>query len=101
MPVGYLLICEGEKTECHLHGPRILAEILSEKEYQRVKNGTLVAMSDGALLSLSARLEEGETIELRRPDFERDFQAFGVPVNETGEIVSLRDLLNTKGRLPS
>lgn len=88
---------DGEQREVHLEGRRILAELLSEDEFARVENGSLVAVTpDGDLLDLSARLQQGDRLILRPPRMERDFQSFGFPVNRAGDIVRVAELLRVR-----
>jgi len=69
----YTLVVDGKIKDIHLGGERTLAEILSEDEYQGIRNGVLIAIHKGGILSLTSRLESQEqsgTIRLLHPEDE-------------------------------
>ena len=92
--MSYMVQKNGKKTERFHAGDVRLAELLTEEEYDRVSEGTLVALgTDGALLDLSSPLADGQEIVLRPPCPESDFKGFGFSINSAGEVVGISELM--------
>lgn len=66
--MSYFVNKNGQRTERHLAGPLRLAELLSDDEYARFQNGSLIALGPNeTLLSLSSPIPEGQETILRPP----------------------------------
>lgn len=66
--MSFIVIIDGKRIERKLEGKRTLAEILTDTEYQRVDEGTLIAVTEnGGIMSYTSPLTEGQTIILRAP----------------------------------
>jgi len=66
--MAFTLIRDGKRTQVHLEGPRTLAEILNQKEYDLLESGQLFAMTEGGgLMELSSPLDRGQVVILERP----------------------------------
>ncbi len=92
--MGFVLIRDGKRIERRLEGSRTLAEILTDGEYKRVQEGSLVALTDGGgLMSLDSPLTEGQTVILRPLQPERDLAGFGFPINRAGDVVGISEML--------
>jgi hypothetical protein len=92
--MGYVVVREGKRIDRQLGGRRTLAEILTEGEYRRVEEGSLVALTDGGgLMSPSSPLHEGQVVHLRPPSPARDLAAFGFRINRAGDLVGIEEML--------
>jgi hypothetical protein len=92
--MAFVLVRDGKRLPIGLGGSRKLAEILSDDEYDRVRAGTLVAVTEGGgLMSLDSPLAEGQVVTLRPPRHETDLAGFGFAINRAGDIVGISELL--------
>src|SRR5690349_8509517 len=92
--MAFVVMRGGKRIERRLEGPRTLAEILADDEYQRVHDGNLVALTEGGgLMSLDSPLTEGQVVILRPLQPEKDLAGIGFPINRAGEIVQISELL--------
>jgi len=95
--MSYFVCKNGQRIERHLACPATLAELLSDDEYARFQQGTLVAVDrGGSLLVLSSPLAEGQEVVLRPPMLEKDFSGYGFPINRSGEVVGISELMRIR-----
>lgn len=86
----YTIILKNKKLTRELKGLRTLAEVLTEEESSDIRNGNLVAIREGLILSLSSLLCEGSTIELCQPTASL-LSIFRIP-DEKGELHQIGDI---------
>jgi hypothetical protein len=92
--MSFIVVRDGKRTERHLEGSWMLAEILTDDEYQRLEKGTLVALTEsGGLMSLDSPLTAGQTVILRPLQPEKDLAGFGFPINRVGDVVGISEVL--------
>ena len=92
--MAFTLVRNGKRMPIGLGGSRTLAEILSDDEYDRVRGGSLVAVTEGGgLMSLDSPLAEGQVVTLRPLRPEKDLAGFGFRINRAGDIVGTSEML--------
>jgi hypothetical protein len=92
--MAFVLVRDGKRMPIGLGGSRTLAEILSDDEYERVRGGTLVAVTEGGgLMSLDSPLADGQVITLRPLQPAKDLAGFGFSINRAGDVVGVSEML--------
>jgi|HubBroStandDraft_4_1064222.scaffolds.fasta_scaffold143712_2 hypothetical protein len=92
--MAFVLVRNGKRMPIGLGGSRTLAEILSDDEYERVRDGSLVAVTEGGgLMSLDSPLAESQVVTLRPLRPEKDLAGFGFNINRAGDIVGISEML--------